>query len=76
MKLELAVAISVAEYNEAVDNYPKFNSPHEGFAILKEEIDELWQEVKTNGSFNNHVRMTEEAKQVAAMALRFMTDCC
>ncbi len=24
----------------------KFNSPHEGYAILKEEVDELWEQIK------------------------------
>lgn len=46
-------------------------SAHEGFAILKEEVDELWDEVKKDSP--NWV-LFAEAKQVAAMALRFCIE--
>ncbi|SFW16281.1 hypothetical protein [Chitinophaga sancti] len=49
----------------------KFNSAHEGFAVLKEEVDELWDEVKKDGSKE---RMRAEAVQVAAMAIRFINE--
>lgn len=49
----------------------KFNSTHEGFAVLKEEVDELWDEVKSNGSKE---RLRAEAVQVAAMAIRFIKE--
>ncbi len=35
-----------AEYSDAIHSFPPFNSYHEGFAVLKEEIDELWDEIK------------------------------
>jgi len=54
--------------------YPPFRSAHEGFAVLKEEVDELWEEVKAKEQ--NIGRMREEAKQVGAMALRFMLEVC
>ena len=47
-----------------------FNSSHEGYAVLKEEVDELWDEVKSNCPD----RAREEAVQVAAMAIRFLID--
>lgn len=47
-----------------------FASHHEGFAILKEEVDELWDEVKKD----NHEAAVYEAVQVAAMALRFVAE--
>jgi len=37
--------------NEALSaklKWPEFNSAHEGFAILAEEVDELWDHVKMN----------------------------
>lgn len=36
------------ECNDAIRNWPPFNSAHEGFAVLKEEVDELWDQVKIN----------------------------
>jgi hypothetical protein len=54
--------------------YPPFHSAHEGYAIIKEELDELWTEVKAKDQ--NVARMREEAMQVGAMALRFMVEVC
>ncbi len=66
-----------AELLVATSRFPPFNSAHEGFAVLKEEVDELWDEVKKNPGKNPDRKslMRAEAVQVAAMALRFITDC-
>ncbi|MBC9913142.1 hypothetical protein [Chitinophaga varians] len=50
-----------------------FHSPHEGFAVLKEEVDELWDEVKKD---SDRETMKKEAIQVAAMAIRFIRELC
>lgn len=60
------------ELDKATAKFGPFASAHEGYAVLQEEVDELWQEVK-HGSRN---RQREEAIQVAAMALRFLIDVC
>lgn len=70
------VATVVDELNSASARWPAFNSAHEGFAVLKEEVDELWDEVKINQKDRDLAKMRKEAKQVAAMALRFMLDVC
>jgi len=65
------------EYYLATGIYDKFNSAHEGFAILLEEIDELWESVKLKQSYPyRKERMFKEAIQVGAMTLRFLIDCC
>ncbi len=78
----------LGEYERANAKFPSLNSAHEGFAVLAEEVDELWDEVKTNPNkhpaaipgdteynFRKHKeRLRGEAIQVAAMALRFITD--
>ena len=33
------------ELNEANEKYPLFHSPHEAYAVLKEEVDELQYEI-------------------------------
>lgn len=70
MKIEDALTIVGAEVLRATTLHGSFNSTHEGYAVLLEEVDELWHEVKTN----NPSRAREEAVQVAAMAIRFLMD--
>ena len=71
-----ALADLVTEIEMATEKFPPMNSPHEGFAILKEEVDELWDELKKNPSSRNLTKMRKEAIQVAAMAIRFIADTC
>jgi hypothetical protein len=58
------------EYLRAARLHPPFNSAHEGYAIVLEELDEVWFEVKCN----NLDAARAEMLQVAAMALRFLVD--
>jgi hypothetical protein len=64
------------EYLRASKKYPKFNSTHEGYAVLKEEVDELWDGVKANKGVKGNKYLRKEAIQVAAMAVRFIKDLC
>lgn len=61
----------------ATEQYGPFHSAHEGFAVLKEEVDELWETVRLSPFKHSDRanRMGDEAIQVAAMALRFLRDC-
>lgn len=61
------------ELLSAIQKFPSFRSAHEGYAILKEEVDELWDEVKNNKN-DDPRRQRKEAIQVAAMAMRFVLD--
>ena len=54
--------------------FAPMNGPHEGYAVILEELDELWEEVKAKKQ--DKARMREEAIQVAAMAARFVEDVC
>ena len=47
-----------------------FASPHEGYAIMHEELDELWEEIKKKHP--DPERLREEAVQVGAMAIKFI----
>jgi glutamyl-tRNA reductase len=64
------------ELDKATDTWPNMASAHEGYAIIKEELDELWEEIKLNPSKRNVDRLRSEATQVAAMAIRFLKDLC
>ena len=73
MEVGTAIEKIIEEYGRAANKFGSFASTHEGYAVLLEEVDELWDEVKCNGSKEN---LRREAVQVAAMGLRFLVDCC
>lgn len=64
----------VTEMLRARNKHGPFNSAHEGYAVLLEEVDELWEEVRKRK--HSKKRMREESIQIAAMALRFIIDIC
>lgn len=70
----------LAEVAEEVDStttkWPAFNSAHEGYGVLLEEVDELWDHVKVNQKRRDLAAMRKEAIQVAAMAIRFAIEVC
>jgi len=64
------------EMLNARNKFPAFNSAHEGYAVILEELDELWEAVKLNQNTpGREEKMRTEAIQVGAMALRFLVDC-
>lgn len=68
-----ALPIVLGEVDRAVHLHGEFVSAHEGYAVLLEELDELWEEIKKNP--RDEKKLKSEAIQVAAMALRFLEDC-
>jgi hypothetical protein len=74
--IEEVAAEAAAECKSAREKWGPFNSAHEGYAVLLEEVDELWAHVKTNQKRRDIAAMRAEAIQVAAMALRFAHDVC
>lgn len=59
-----------AELDRATNLFGPIKSAHEGYGVLLEEVDELWDVVKRNDFVNGR----EEAIQVAAMAIRIVYD--
>jgi len=74
MKVKKIMDEILQEYLRASKTFKPMASPHEGYAIIKEELDELWDEVKINSDPLGNMR--NEAIQVAAMGMRFVIDCC
>jgi len=76
---EIGLAV-VDELKRATRLHGPISCPHEGKAIIEEELDELWDEIKAckhwrlDGEARG--RMRYEATQVAAMAMRFILDVC
>jgi len=66
----------MAEIRSSREKWPAMHSAHEGYAIILEELDELWQHVKTNQKHRNLPEMKKEAIQLAAMAISFAAEVC
>ena len=58
------------EFRRATEKFGAFHNPHEGYAVLLEEVDELWDDIKANKLHTS----CDEAIQVAAMAMRYLFD--
>ena len=61
------------ELETALYRYGNFASPHEGYAVLKEKLEELWDMIRGNYRYKNIAK--REAIQVAAMAIKYAMNC-
>lgn len=78
------------ELARARATHAPMNGHHEGYAVILEEVDELWEVCKRNTHkfpnaeetykraerANKRRDMRKEALQIAAMAVRFIEDVC
>lgn len=62
------------ELRTALVRHASMNSPHEGKAVIEEEMDELWDHVKSDTGRSTSAR--KEAIQIAAMGARYVLDLC
>jgi hypothetical protein len=60
----------IGELERARSLHKPLSSWHEGYAVLLEEVDEMWAEIKGD----DHIAAREECIQVAATALRMLID--
>jgi hypothetical protein len=65
-----------AELIIAREKYRPMASAHEGWAVLREEVDELWDEVRKKPSQRSTLAMYHELVQISAMAQRMAEDVC
>jgi len=65
-----AAASIIAEFYRAEAKHKPMNSHHEGYAVILEELDELWDDVKAD----RKEAALKEAVQVGAMAMRFIAN--
>jgi hypothetical protein len=69
LSLENAIAAVNKEIVRANNKFPLFKSQHEGYAVLLEEVDELWDSIKLN---ERPTLIQKECIQVAAMAIKML----
>ncbi|GAG41645.1 unnamed protein product [marine sediment metagenome] len=72
VRQERALLDIAIELRRARAKHPTMHSGHEAYAVILEELDELWDEVKKREP--DPARLRAEAIQVAAMGLRFVLD--
>ena len=60
------------ELAKAQSKHPPMHSGHEGWAVIREELDELWEHVRSDTWRSPAAR--HEAVQIAAMAVRYIGD--
>lgn len=73
-RIDAVLADVREEVLSAMTRFDPFNSPHEGKSVIEEELDELWLEVKANQGRTHSAE--DEARQIAAMAVRYIIDLC
>lgn len=71
---ELTSLVEEEEVKRATRKHAAMHSAHEGYAVIKEELEELWDEIKRQQPDKDLMRL--EAIQLAAMAMRFVLDIC
>ena len=64
------------EYQKAIAKNERYHNAHEGYAVIKEEFDELWDEIRKKESARSKEAMTLEAVQTCAMLIRFLVEIC
>jgi hypothetical protein len=70
-KVEAITAMIAQEVTRAMTKWPpNTDSPHHHMGVLREEVDEMWDEVKAD-----NIRLArEECLQAAAMCIRFILE--
>jgi hypothetical protein len=68
--LQHAIEDIQCEARKAASKHRQFNSTHEAYAVILEELDEAWEEIKRN----QKQLAVQEMTQVGAMAARFVAE--
>ena len=68
-KLDAIISMIKKELDFATSKFGIFHNTHEGYGVMKEEFDEMWDRIKQNSNL-----CFEECVQLAAMSIRFIYD--
>lgn len=71
-KIQQILAEVHTELEDATAKHGEFHSAHEGYAVLLEETEELWAQVKLKRSQRDKANMRKECIQIAAMSVKFI----
>lgn len=76
MSLSALLDVIGDEVRRAEDLHPRINSLHEGYAVILEELDEVWEQVRLKARDRDPVAVRTELIQTAAMCVRTIRDVC
>jgi transcriptional regulator NrdR family protein len=76
MRYEKALSEIENEFLRATDLYPSLHSNHEAYAVIKEEVDELWDEIKKSKEIRGNKEIRTELIQIGAMVVRYLDNLC
>ena len=76
MKPDDAFKLIEDEFLRANDLYSNLHSNHEAYAVIKEEMDELWDEIKKNKDTMGNKKIIKELIQIGAMVVRYLDNLC
>lgn len=76
MKYDKALQQIETEFLRASELYPDLHSNHEAYAVIKEEFDELWDEIKISKQLKGNKSITNELIQIGAMVVRYLDNLC
>ena len=73
-KREIGAQMFVNELNLAREKFRPMASAHEGYAVIAEEFDELWEIVKQKQTKRDYADFRKETIQLGAMVLAFLVE--
>lgn len=76
MKPDKSFELIEIEFIRASELYPDLHSNHEAFAVIKEEVDELWDEIKKSHDTRGNKQIKNELIQIGAMVIRYLENLC
>jgi hypothetical protein len=71
-----AIRMIIPEYNQIIFKNPPLQNAHEGWAMIEQGMDKLWNEVKKDKQLRSEEAMRKEAILISATAMRFIIDLC
>lgn len=69
-----AIKLIINEMERGLKKFGPYNSRHEAYAVIFEEVEELWNEIKIGQKTTLHGLDIDEAIQVSATTLRYIIE--
>ena len=76
MNIDEVLKLIKEEYERANTLYPPFHSNHEAYAVILEELDEVWDEIKKSKDVRGNERIRTELIQVGAIVVKYLENLC